>query len=221
MKRGTPTCPKCGKRMAKRWCPALGTKICQLCCGRLREKELHCPPACPHLAAHRSYQERRIVDRNPAATPPAGERAHRDVEKDERLSWLAFNVAAALHGYAEANPAFTDRDAILALEYARGRVEKGVSRLIIPGDSLRPTSEAGETLLQAVETCRWQPGGLILSSSDAYTREDKTAVLDRMGFEARALAGEARAGRLYLGALASRLAKAGRESAKNKLVTLT
>ncbi|MGC2330929.1 MAG: hypothetical protein WA581_05725 [Candidatus Acidiferrales bacterium] len=53
-------CPICGKRPAKRFCPAKGEKICAVCCGREREVTIDCVPDCPHLiTAHRYESEHR------------------------------------------------------------------------------------------------------------------------------------------------------------------
>ena len=35
---------------------ALGEPICSLCCGVLREKEIHCPSNCTFLVKHKPYQ---------------------------------------------------------------------------------------------------------------------------------------------------------------------
>ncbi len=54
------SCPMCGKRPAKRFCPAKGEKICALCCGQQREVTIDCPEDCPHLiTAHRYEGEHR------------------------------------------------------------------------------------------------------------------------------------------------------------------
>ena len=54
------SCPICGKRPPKRFCPAMGEKICAICCGREREVTIDCPSGCPHLvAAHRYEAEHR------------------------------------------------------------------------------------------------------------------------------------------------------------------
>lgn len=53
-------CPICGKRPPKRFCPAMGEKICALCCGREREVTIDCPQDCSHLiTAHRYEAEHR------------------------------------------------------------------------------------------------------------------------------------------------------------------
>jgi hypothetical protein len=54
------SCPICGKRPPKRFCPAKGEKICAICCGREREVTIDCPSGCPYLvAAHRYEAEHR------------------------------------------------------------------------------------------------------------------------------------------------------------------
>lgn len=54
------SCPICGKRPPKRFCPAKGEKICAICCGREREVTIDCPSGCPHLVtAHRYEAEHR------------------------------------------------------------------------------------------------------------------------------------------------------------------
>jgi hypothetical protein len=42
-------CPQCNNRPAKRFCPALRTRICAICCARERMLELACPESCPYL----------------------------------------------------------------------------------------------------------------------------------------------------------------------------
>ena len=47
-------CPVCHQRKAKRSCPALGQKICAVCCGTKRLVEIKCPPDCGYLQAARA-----------------------------------------------------------------------------------------------------------------------------------------------------------------------
>jgi hypothetical protein len=47
-------CKICGKRRAKRACPAVEGDICNICCGEQREVTLKCPLSCEYLQeAHR------------------------------------------------------------------------------------------------------------------------------------------------------------------------
>jgi hypothetical protein len=210
-------CPKCRKRLAKRSCPALGSRICQLCCGTLRGRDIHCPPACPHLAAHRPYQEKRIIERKPGG---AERQAKEDILRDERLAWLAFQIEAALARHAQGHPAFTDTETLLALEYAREKTLKGPGRLIIPGESLRPVNEAGESVAQAVETCRYRASAILESGAEGYKKEEKIACLERVAFGVRLGLEAHPAGRAYLEDLARRLAQSGAAQRDKKLVTL-
>jgi hypothetical protein len=43
-------CPLCRQRPARRSCPAKGFRICSVCCGTLRQREIACPADCPYLA---------------------------------------------------------------------------------------------------------------------------------------------------------------------------
>jgi len=49
-------CPICGKRKAKRYCPAKNANICALCCGTEREVTIDCPFDCPYLQEARRHE---------------------------------------------------------------------------------------------------------------------------------------------------------------------
>lgn len=49
------TCPLCGQRKARRDCPAIGQRICAVCCGTKRLSEIACPPDCVYLASAREH----------------------------------------------------------------------------------------------------------------------------------------------------------------------
>jgi hypothetical protein len=58
-------CPICGKRKAKRLCPARAESICTVCCGTEREVTIDCPRDCPYLTASREYDAtRQPLDRS-------------------------------------------------------------------------------------------------------------------------------------------------------------
>jgi hypothetical protein len=44
-------CRVCGQGSARRACPALGQRICSVCCGTKRQREINCPVDCQHLVA--------------------------------------------------------------------------------------------------------------------------------------------------------------------------
>jgi len=213
-------CSQCRKRLAKRSCAALGGAICQLCCGTLREKEIHCPPACAHLTAHKPYQEKRIIKRKP---PDAGRgpAARGDILSDERLAWLSLHIEAALGDHAKSHPDFADKDALLAVEYAREKTEKGHGRLVIPGEALKPANEAGEAVLRAVGECRYESSAILTTAPDAYTKDDRLACLERVASGIRAFLGGKTEGRAYLIDLSHRFARSGARPGERKLITLS
>ncbi|HVP90216.1 MAG TPA: hypothetical protein VMS75_03260 [Terriglobales bacterium] len=214
-------CPKCRKRLAKRSCPALGAAVCQLCCGTLREREIACPPACPHLSAHKPYQEKRVVERVAPPSGPGRWGGGKDVLSDERLAWLAVHIEAALIGPASADRAFSDMDALMAVDYARKRTEKGPSRLIIPGEALKPVDAAGEAVLQAIETCRYEGSAFLASGTGSYTKEERLACLERVAWGIRGFLDRRTGGRAYLRDLAGRFSQSGPPEGDKKLVVLT
>lgn len=211
-------CPKCGIRVAKRSCPALGGRLCNLCCGRLREKEIPCPPACPHLSRHKSYQEKRVVARGPVGSPRSRP-VEDDVFNDERLAWLVFQLETPLAQVSERSPALTDGQALLALEYAREKIDKGKGLLIIPGESRKPSNELGEALFAASEQARWEAPVLLASGLESYGREEKLRCLDRIILSVRLLARGAADGRAYLNDLIERFARIRGLSQKSRIIS--
>jgi hypothetical protein len=108
------SCPICGKRPPKRFCPAKGEKICAICCGREREVTIDCPPDCSYLlAAHRYEAEHR----RPAS---ADDLPYRDLQVPidfvyERWPVIT-GVAGAILGFQSQNRDFNDTEALAAIE---------------------------------------------------------------------------------------------------------
>src|SRR5580700_863942 len=107
-------CPICQKRPPKRFCPALGEKICPICCGREREVTIDCPSDCSYLiAAHRYEAEHR----KPLT---AGEFPYRDVEVQPDFVYehwpVVTNIAEAILGFQIQNKELNDGAAYAALE---------------------------------------------------------------------------------------------------------
>jgi len=204
-------CASCRQRKAKRACPALGAGLCTLCCGRLRQKELRCPPACPFLAEHKLYQENKIIQKK--GTFGEG------IQTDERLNWLALNTEVPVREYADRNPGFTDRDAILALEYAKDKVEKNRTRLLLPQKEGRVKNELGETILQSLEQCRFQRKIILLQDVERYSSEERLKCLDSIIRGIKYVTRGSLAGRMYLQDLARRLDRLKEFSDQNKIIT--
>ena len=58
-------CKICGKRRARRWCPAVQGDICPICCGTHREVTYSCPLECEYLQeAHRREKPIEIAERD-------------------------------------------------------------------------------------------------------------------------------------------------------------
>jgi hypothetical protein len=212
-----PPCPRCGKRIAKRTCPALGSRLCNLCCGLLREKEVHCPSSCAYLARHKPYQKKRVMERVPSRPPRSGP-AEDDVLRDERLAWLVLQLEAPVALFAGNSPALTDGPALQALEYARDKMIKGRSLLIVPGESRKPGDELGEAVFAASERARWEAPVLLASGLESYSREEKLRCLDRIILSVRLLAKGDPDGRAYLLDLAGRFARLRGLSRKSRLI---
>ncbi len=204
-------CSHCQKRKAKRPCPALGSDLCPLCCGRLREKELRCPPGCSYLSRHKPYQENRIIQKKRTFSE--------DVLQDERLNWLVLHIEAPLQEYAGRNPAFTDKDAILALEYAKDGVEKNRSRLLLSQDQGRIRNCVGEAILLSLEQCRFQRKIILLQEVERYSTEEKLKCLQNVMLGIKYLAGGNWAGRSYLQDLARRWDRLKESSDQKKIIT--
>ena len=172
-------CSKCHERKGKRYCAALGDYLCSLCCGLLREKELHCPQDCTFLKKHRPYQEKRIIDKKQLSfsrkTFPED-----DILKDERMAWLAFFIEVPLKEHSDKNESFTDKEALLSLEYAREKIEKDKGLLYIPEEVSKPKNEIGEAIYQNIEKCRYEKKIILPGELGTYNKEEKIKCLERI-----------------------------------------
>lgn len=199
-------CAKCKKKKGKRHCPALGQAICSLCCGQLREKEIHCPPSCPYLAQHKPYQDQRSLDKRHAERPK-GFFSETDILHDERLAWLVFNIELAIAQFSAKTTVLTDRDALLALEYARETVDKEQNLIIVPDAPSKTKNELGERIFQSLQQCRYEKRIIIPGISQAYKKEEKIRCLDRVIFSVKQIAGDQIQGQRYLLQLIERMKK--------------
>lgn len=90
------SCPSCQKRKGRRDCPALGQRICAVCCGTKRLVEIRCPADCPHLVAARSHPAavvRRQQERDSAVLIPSIRHLN------ERQQQLFFLFQAVIAGH--------------------------------------------------------------------------------------------------------------------------
>lgn len=111
------SCPICHKRKPQRYCPALGEKICAICCGTEREVSLDCPLHCPYLAAAHRYEEEthKVKDFVEAAKgmPFADVNVPRDVIIEHQT--MAVGVCAIVVKFAAQRATVSDRDVVASL----------------------------------------------------------------------------------------------------------
>lgn len=213
-------CSRCQKRKSKRHCLALGQSICSLCCGKIRDKEVHCPAGCPYLSKHRSYQEKRIVEkRHPSPEMPDSRKE--DPLKEERMAWLAFHIEMPVLELAEKRTAFMDREVLLAMEYAREKMEKGGGRIFLPHEPLKPQNELGEAMIRAMDRCRFERRVILTGEPAAYSQDEKLKVLNRIIAGLKQLAGDNLEGNAYIRAVRERFAKMQNISQQQKLLKVT
>lgn len=204
-------CSRCNQRKAKRYCSALGSNLCPLCCGLIREKRINCPPSCPFLSKHKPYQESKIVHKRQAFSE--------EVPQDERLLWLTLHIEAPIMEYADKNPAFVDKDALLALDYAKAKIEKGKSKLVLPGEENSSKNEVGKAVFESIERCRYERAIILPQAVEIYKQEEKLACLDNVILGLKYLAKDKWDGRTYIHDLIQRFAKLRELSHQKRLIT--
>jgi hypothetical protein len=211
-------CTKCKKRKGKRYCVALGDYLCSLCCGLLREKEIHCPQSCAFLEKHKPYQEQRIIEKKQVSslkTPGPEE----DILNDERMAWLAVHIEAPLKEYAEKKEAFSDKDALLSLEYAREKIAKDKGLIFTPEEKNKPKNEIGEAIFQNIERCRYERKIILPGDVAAYKKEEKIQCLERIILEVKVWAKGNFEGRNYIDQVIKRFARIKDLSRQKKIIT--
>lgn len=108
------SCPICGKRPPKRFCPAKGEKICAICCGQEREVSIDCPPDCSHLTAAHRYEAEHRKPTSSDAVP------YRDVFVAVDFVYehwpLVGGIAATIINLQREHRDMRDSDALSALE---------------------------------------------------------------------------------------------------------
>jgi len=187
---------------------ALGESICSLCCGVLREKEIHCPSNCTFLIKHKPYQK----------SSSAETLSENGVTKDERLVWLAFHIEMPIKAFAEKKASFMDKDALLALEYAREKIEKGKRILIVPDEKTGPWNELGEAIYQSVEKCRYEKKIVLPGDKESYSSGEKIKCLERISFSVKYWAKDNFEGRNYTERLLERFSRLQQSSRQKKLI---
>jgi hypothetical protein len=213
-------CSRCNKRKAKRFCPALGESICSLCCGQLREKEVHCPTTCPFLSKHKSYQENRIIEKSPVSQRILSYEEENPL-KDERMAWLAFHIEMPVKELVEKKPSVNDKEVLLALEYVQNKLEKGRGLIFMPDETMKPQNELGEVIHNVMERCRYEGRIILTGKPQAYSQQEKLRVLDEIIRTVKHLARENLEGRSYIQAVMERFEKMKGMNRQKKVLTIS
>jgi hypothetical protein len=102
-------CKVCGRRRAKRACPAVADDICSICCGEQREVTLACPLDCSFLLEARKHEK--------TVTPAEMSNPDVDITEDFLLSRedLLFVCIVSMVLAAVQTPLAVDTDVIEAL----------------------------------------------------------------------------------------------------------
>ena len=107
-------CAICQKRPAKRFCPALGEKICPICCGKDREVTIDCPWDCTYLVSARRYE---AEHRKPL---PEQELPYRDIEFSPDFVYehwpMVTTLANSILGFQLQNKSLSDSSTYAAIE---------------------------------------------------------------------------------------------------------
>ena len=121
-------CPICGRRKAKRACPALKQHICAVCCGTKRLVEINCPADCIYLTTAKAHppavvQRQQEHDRA-LLLPLIGGLS----ERQARLFLMLATLIARHQG--EAFQKLTDDDIVLAAEALAATLETSVRGIV-------------------------------------------------------------------------------------------
>ncbi len=104
-------CKICGKRRARRPCPAVHGDICTLCCGTEREVSLSCPLECEYLQEAHRHEKAIPISEKEVSNPDIAV-TEEFMESHEEL--LLFCIYSLL-GAALRTPGAVDTDVIAAL----------------------------------------------------------------------------------------------------------
>lgn len=152
------TCPLCGRRTAKRRCPALGKTICSVCCGTKRQREIPCTPDCHYLTSAREHPPavvQRQHERDVALLVPAVAGL---TERQSRLFFLFQSITVRLP--QDPLRPLLDEDVAEAAASAAAALETASRGLIYerPPASL-PAQELAAAFRQAFEELAGQLNG--------------------------------------------------------------
>ncbi|HSU30160.1 MAG TPA: hypothetical protein VLJ11_02895 [Bryobacteraceae bacterium] len=110
----TILCKICGRRRARRACPAVDGEICPICCGENREVTLSCPLDCPYLREAHAREKPIPIDERQMGNPDIVVLEEFIHKHHEMLMFLVFSLYQA----AIRTPGAVDSDVLAALDAA-------------------------------------------------------------------------------------------------------
>lgn len=105
-------CKICGKRRAKRPCPAVHGEICTLCCGTEREVSLACPLECEYLQEGHRHEKPLTIPESQISNGDVAVTEEFIRENEELLLFSIYSLTEA----ALRTPGAIDADVMAALE---------------------------------------------------------------------------------------------------------
>lgn len=196
-------CPLCSERKAKRSCPALGHRICAVCCATKRLTEIRCPSDCPYLATARDHPAsitRRQQERDLALL------VHAMRDLNDRQARLLLAVNSQVVGYRPPDlHSLADSDVAEAAAALAATFETAARGVIYDH---RPSSRPAERLAGALRPLLDDLGK---NGGTPFDR-DAAVVLRRIEETVRQLGASATEPNPYLGML-GRIARARDDSA--------
>jgi hypothetical protein len=155
-------CPLCGKRNARRACPALGHLICAVCCGTKRLTEIACPSDCGYLATARSHPPAATV-RQQQLVALRVSHFLRDLNDQQSRLFLTVNSFLAAH-QGDGLQSLIDEDVEEAMEALAATYETANRGVIYEH---RPASRPAERLVRDMKPLMAEARHAFASSFEA------------------------------------------------------
>lgn len=130
-------CSLCGKKKAKRYCPAKKTDICPTCCGEKRGVEINCPPDCRYFVGGRQYQESKVTKRR--LVKEGAVSFARRARLYNRHPGLFEGIEKAIVSHFRGTPGLTNDDLLAALDLVLKTLDTEKSGLIYEHKSGKTT----------------------------------------------------------------------------------
>ncbi len=164
-------CPLCNKRKPQRYCPAMGEKICAVCCGTEREVTMNCPLPCAYLTAAHRYEEETLKIKMSAEMPFADVQVPRNVIHEHES--LAVGVCANVAKFAAKHPEITDADILGTLSALVETARTAAAGLYYekpPDDSLRRDlyTELAGLLVEIKKSQSERAGHAVIKDSEVF-----------------------------------------------------